>query len=75
MSQLILRDADGVNVGCRVMEAHERLFFYRAWDTHDLISFEGKRYLIKTVAWRMPEEDLVLSVIFDSWEPPPYCDD
>lgn len=68
MAQLILRDGDGREVGQREMDPGERLAYYRAWDRHDLITHEGKQYRIRTVAWRVPEETLVLSVIFDSHE-------
>lgn len=73
MAELILIDLDGHEVGRRPVEASERLFFYRAWDTHDQISFDGKRYVIHTVAWRVPEQDLVLGVRFEGWAP--FCDD
>jgi hypothetical protein len=73
MAELILRDEDGHEVGRRSMPPDERLFFYQAYQTNDLISFDGKRYRIKTVAWLVPEHDLVLGVRFDSWAP--YCDD
>jgi hypothetical protein len=74
MSQLILIDqGTGQEIGRQTMDASERLFFYRAWDTHDLIRFDSKRYRIHTVAWQVPQEDLVLCVSFDSWAP--YCDE
>jgi hypothetical protein len=73
MGELILYDTDGHELGRRAMEMAERLFFYKAWDTHDLISYDGKRYTIQTVAWQVPQHDLVLRVRFDSWAP--YCDD
>lgn len=75
MAELILRDAEGHEVGRRPMEPQERYVYYQAWSQHDLVPFDGKRYKLHSVAWRKPSEDCILLVSFDSDEPVMYCDD
>jgi hypothetical protein len=62
MAQLILCDAEGHEIGRREMASSERLAYYEAWNRHDLIAFNGKQYLIQTVAWLIQDEQCICRV-------------
>lgn len=67
--QLTVRDTEGHDLLTRPMEPGERYVYYRAYSEGELISFDGKRYRLHSVAWRHPQQDCMLLVSFDSWEP------
>lgn len=69
MSLLIVRDKDGLEVCTREMDPAERYTFYTAQSEGELVSFGGKRYKLHSVAWQKPEQNCVLLVSFDSYEP------
>jgi hypothetical protein len=73
--QLILCGKDGVEIGRRPMEPNERYALYAAYNEGELFSFAGSKYRLHSVAWRKPEQDCIVLVSFDSYEPVEYCDD
>ena len=73
MALLILRNTDDFEIGRREMQAEERYAIYRAYFAGELFAWGQGRYRLHTVAWRYPqpghEDELVVSVTFDSWAP------
>jgi hypothetical protein len=67
MHQLILiDDTSKLEVGRRDMQPQERYQLYRDHLEHECLLFAGRFYLTHTVAWRIPEEDFVVSVTFQA---------
>ncbi len=75
MGQLILYNAEGVEVGRRAMDPSERYVYYRACASHDLIAHAGMQYRVLTVAWKVPQEELTLQVVCEGPVPVVYVDD
>ena len=73
MAKLLLTDQDGHELGRREMAPEERYDLYARCREHELLSYEGKRYTIHSVAWRVPEETCVVAVSFTSYEPSDDC--
>jgi hypothetical protein len=65
---IVIERATGQEIGRRSMAPHERYTYYEDCRDHDLLTYEGKYYVLDSVAWRIPEEDLVLGVTFHSHE-------
>ena len=69
MSELILIDrTTKQEIGRRPMAPQERYSLYSDCASHALLAFSGKRYTLYSVAWRIPEENCVATVMFDSHE-------
>jgi hypothetical protein len=68
MPKLIVRDQQGKDIFTRPAESQEYLVYGRALMVGEMVTFEGKRYKLHTVARTVPEEDCVLGVTFDSNE-------
>jgi hypothetical protein len=75
MHQLILIDkASGLEVGRRDMDPQERYVLGNALQyallhrEHVLFTHESKQYTMHTLAWRLPEEDCVVSVTYHARE-------
>jgi hypothetical protein len=69
MAQLILYDfSSNTELGRRAMAEDERYHFYDACGQVELLTFNGLRYRVKEVKWRMPERECVVRVTFDSKE-------
>ena len=47
MAQLILYNADGLELGRRPMDAHERYTFYQCCQDHELFTFAHRRFRIR----------------------------
>lgn len=63
MSQLILIDRDTKQeIGRRPMDPAERYVLYASCAEYELLSHEANEYTMHTVAWRLPEENCVVSV-------------
>lgn len=75
MAQLILRDRAGHDVAQRYMEPQERYDFYTLWNQGELLVYDHKRYVVHSLAWRRPEQELVICATFDSYAPVEYFDD
>ena len=69
MATLILHNTDGFEMSRRDMHPAERLEVYRAKMDGTPLTFGTSRYRVLTVSWRIPQEECVAVVVFDSWEP------
>lgn len=69
MALMILRTLDGHEIGRHEMRPEERYAVYQTYSAGDLFAWGQGRYRLHTVAWRVPQEELVVSVTFDSWVP------
>jgi hypothetical protein len=64
MAELILRDADGVEVGRRPMQAHERYGLYEQCRDHQLFQHAGEQYTLITVAYDRTAEQCICIVVY-----------
>jgi hypothetical protein len=69
MNRLIVRNPEGHVMTEQAMVPADRYLYYQALSVGDLVSFHGRRYKLPSVAWTKPQQDLVLCVSFDSFEP------
>jgi len=73
MACLVLRDvANGQEISREPMAPQRRYDLYRLMAEHECFCFAGKRWHIHSVAWRIPEEECVLGLVFEDWETPPF---
>jgi hypothetical protein len=70
---IIIEKTTGHELGRSEMHPSERYRYYDDYRDQGLLVFNAKQYTIHSVAWRIPEQDLVLGVSFHSHMP--YCDD
>jgi hypothetical protein len=66
MAELILRDADGVEVGRRAMQPGERYGLYEQCRDRQLFHHAGQQYTLLTVAYDRTAEQCICTVV--------YCD-
>ena len=74
MAELILRDADGVEVGRREMVAQERFDLYERCRERECLDHNGKRFRLITVAWDRVAEQCLCLVECQGYVPVDYCD-
>jgi hypothetical protein len=68
MTNLILIDATTKReLGRETIHPQARYHYYTLYHTKASLSFQGKNFQIVSVAWRLPEQDLVAVVRFESW--------
>ena len=67
MAELILIDRDTKQeVGRKPMDASGRYWFYTDCANHERVLFDGKYYTMHSVAWKIPEQELIATVTYHS---------
>jgi hypothetical protein len=64
MAELILRDADGVEVGRRPMAPEHRFTLYEQCRDRQLFQHAGQQYTLITVAYDRTAEQCICTVVY-----------
>ena len=69
MAYLIVRDTDGKEILTRELASDESYTYQQAYQARESVPFDGKLYKLHSVARTRPEQNVILCVSFDRWEP------